>query len=133
VEGNPRSPRDHNPYRGSDKKQKLSRGTPVSSAICRRLIQVMVNPSGLPPARAASTTCSGVEGVIEQKERSVIQPSELAPLLYRCFVETEPTPMVAVPDWPQLPELTRQRWVQMATLLGDRLQASENSKKAQSQ
>jgi hypothetical protein len=71
--------------------------------------------------------------VIEQKERSVIQPSELAPLLYRCFVETEPTPMIAVPDWPQLPEVTRQRWVQMATLLGDRLQASENSKKAQSQ
>jgi hypothetical protein len=34
-----------------------NRGTPVSSAICRRLIQAMVNPSGLPPAMAASTTC----------------------------------------------------------------------------
>jgi hypothetical protein len=42
---------------------------------------------------------------------SMITPSQLAPLLYRCFVETEPTPMVAVPDWPQLPEVTRQRWV----------------------
>jgi hypothetical protein len=38
--------------------------------------------------------------------------------------------MVAVPDWPQLPEVSRQRWVQMATLLGDLLQTSENSKKA---
>jgi hypothetical protein len=63
----------------------------------------------------------------------MIQPSQLAPLLYRCFVETEPTPMVAVPDWPQLPEETRQRWVQMATLLSDRLQTSENIRKAQSQ
>jgi hypothetical protein len=26
-------------------------GAPVSSAICRRLIQAMVNPSGLPPTR----------------------------------------------------------------------------------
>jgi hypothetical protein len=40
--------------------------------------------------------------------------------------------MVAVPDWPQLPEVTRQRWVQMATLLSDLLQTSENSEKAQS-
>jgi hypothetical protein len=38
--------------------------------------------------------------------------------------------MVAVPGWPQLPEVTRQRWVQMATLLGDLSQTSENSKKA---
>lgn len=29
--------------------QTPTRGTPVSSAICRRLIQAMVNPSGLPP------------------------------------------------------------------------------------
>jgi hypothetical protein len=36
----------------------LTRRTPVSSGICRRLIQAMVNPSGLPPARAALTTCS---------------------------------------------------------------------------
>jgi hypothetical protein len=63
----------------------------------------------------------------------MMQPSQLAPLLYRSFVETEPTPVVAVPDWPQLPEMTRQRWVQMATLLSNRLQTSENSKKAQSQ
>jgi hypothetical protein len=26
-----------------------TRGTPVSSSICRRLVQAMVNPSGLPP------------------------------------------------------------------------------------
>jgi hypothetical protein len=38
--------------------------------------------------------------------------------------------MVAVPDWRLLPEVTRQRWVQMATLLGDLSQTSENSKKA---
>jgi hypothetical protein len=59
-----------------------------------------------------------------------VPATKLAPLLYRCFVETEPTPMVAVPNWLQLPEVSRQRWVQMATLLGDRLQTSENSKKA---
>jgi hypothetical protein len=41
--------------------------------------------------------------------------------------------MVAVPDWSQLPEVTRQRWLQMATLLNNRLQTLENSKKAQSQ
>jgi hypothetical protein len=63
----------------------------------------------------------------------MITPSQLAPLLYRCFLDTEPTPMVAVPDWPQLPEVTRQRWLQMATLLNNRLQTLENSKKAQSQ
>jgi hypothetical protein len=38
--------------------------------------------------------------------------------------------MVAVPDWPQLPESVATTWVQMATLLGDLLQTSENSKKA---
>jgi hypothetical protein len=59
-----------------------------------------------------------------------VPASKLVPLLHRCFVETELTPMVAVPDWPQLPEVSRQRWVQMATLLGDLLQTSENSKKA---
>jgi hypothetical protein len=63
----------------------------------------------------------------------MIQPSQLAPLLYRCFIETEPTPVVAVPDWPQLPEVTRRRWVQMATLLSIRLQTSEDTRKAQSQ
>jgi hypothetical protein len=59
-----------------------------------------------------------------------VPASKLAPLLYQSFVETEPTPMVAVPDWPQLPEVSRKRWIQMATLLGDLLQTSENSKKA---
>jgi hypothetical protein len=63
----------------------------------------------------------------------MIPPSQLAPLLYGCFVETEPTPVVAVPDWSQLPEVTRQRWVQMATLLSNRLQRSPNFKKALSQ
>jgi hypothetical protein len=72
-------------------------------------------------------------GATSQRERSMITPSQLAPLLYRFFVETEPTPMVAVPDWSQLPEVTRQRWLQMATLLNNRLQTLENSKKAQSQ
>src|SRR5215831_6473984 len=52
----------------------------------------------------------------------MIQPSQLAPLLYQRFVETEPMPVVAVSDWRQLPEVTRQRWVQMATLLSNRLQ-----------
>jgi len=63
----------------------------------------------------------------------MIQSSQLAPLLYQCFVETEPMPVVAVPDWQQLPEVTRQRWVQMATLLSNRLQTLENTGKAQSQ
>ena len=53
-------------------------------------------------------------------------------LLYRCFVETEPTPMVAIPDWPQLLEMTRQRWVRMATLLSNRLPTPVNSDNAQS-
>lgn len=46
----------------------------------------------------------------------------LAVLLYQAFVETESVSMQATPAWPELPDLTRQRWIQMATVLWDRLE-----------
>src|SRR5215472_2586821 len=78
--------------------------------------------------------CSAEIAQSDIAERTSDDPTiSTCALLYRCFVETEPTPVVAVPDWPQLPELTRRRWVQMATLLSSRLQTSEDTRKAQSQ
>ena len=62
----------------------------------------------------------------------ILQPSQLAPLLYLSFVETEATPMVAVPDWQKLPEVTRQRWIKMATLLHNHLQTLANSQPSSS-
>ena len=47
---------------------------------------------------------------------------QLAALLYQTFVESESIPMQGTPDWCDLPDLTRQRWVKMATLLWDRLE-----------
>ena len=50
---------------------------------------------------------------------------QLAALLYQTFVETESVAMQGTPDWSDLPDLTRQRWVQMARLLSNRLEDAE--------
>jgi hypothetical protein len=56
----------------------LMRGTPVSCAIRRRLIEAMVNLSGLPPAIAASTTCPGESTGGRRRSRSRCPSQQLA-------------------------------------------------------
>jgi hypothetical protein len=48
---------------------------------------------------------------------------QLAILLYQVYVETESIALEGTPEWRDLSDLTRQRWVDMATVLWSRLES----------